>query len=114
MNKPVFNPDFYRELAAENPFGLTLHWREVEAWFDYIAWPAYKTYGYTRHHRSVRRWWARCTMYDLDRARDAMDNIKLERAQEEQDQIQPKEQLEATPETHNALRKIMGGRGGEE
>jgi hypothetical protein len=110
LDKPVFNPDFYRELASENPFGLTLHWREVEAWFDYIAWPAYKTYGYTRHRKAVRRWWARCTMYDLDRARDAMDNIKVERAQGEQDGLEGSTENNSSPMNETSLRKIMGGK----
>ena len=113
MIKPVFKPDFYRELAEENPFGMSLHWREVEAWFDYIAWPAYKTYNYKRHGVAVRRWWARCSMQDLCRAREAMDNVQLERAQDEQDQIHAEEQFETSPDTTNALRKIMGGKGGE-
>ena len=113
MDKPVFKPEFFRELAAENPFGLTLHWREAEAWFEHICWPAYKTYNYKRHGVAVRRWWARCSMRDLERAREAMDNTKVERAQEEQDQIAAEEWTEVPPESVNALRKIMGGKGGE-
>lgn len=111
--KPVFKPEFYRELAAENPFGLTLHWREVEAWFDHVAWPAYKTYNYTRHNVTVRRWWARCSMRDLERARQAMENVMLERAQREQDGLELEAGVaEFFPENTTVLRKIMGGKGG--
>ena len=111
VERPVFSPEFYRELASENPFGLSLHWREAEAWFHHIAWPAYKTYNYKRHHQTVRRWWARCSVQDLERARDAMENVKLERAQTEQDAL-PTEEIDFTtpPAT---LRKILGGNRGD-
>jgi hypothetical protein len=111
--KPTFKPDFYRELARDNPFGITLHWREVEAWFEYIAWPAYKTYNYKLHLKATRRWWARCSMQDLERARDAMDNVKFERAEEELKRFGAEEWLEASPFEKNTLTKIMGGKGGQ-
>lgn len=113
MERPVFKPEFYRELALENPLGLTIHWREAEAWFNYIAWPAYKTYGYTKHHRATRRWWARVTMRDLDRARDAMENVKFEEAQVDQDKLDLEPQL-YPPALNDSpvLRKILGGKGG--
>lgn len=115
MERPVFKPDFYRELALENPLGLELHWREVEAWFNFIAWPAYKTYNYRRHAQTVRRWWARVRMDDLVRAREAMENTKIGRAQEEQDRMDAEvDQMftDSTPKNKNALRKILGGGGG--
>jgi hypothetical protein len=112
LDKPIFKPEFYRELARDNPFGLTLHWREVESWFNHIAWPAYKTYSYKRHGQTVRRWWARASAKDLDRAREAMENVKMERAQVEQDTLTTNGH-EATPQNVSALRKIMGGNGGE-
>lgn len=114
LERPVFSPAFYRELALENPLGLTLHWREVEAWFNYIAWPAYKTYGYRRHKQAVRRWWSRCSMRDLDRARAAMENHKIEMAQESQDALPLPDGEAVSPDHVPALRKIMGGRGGSE
>lgn len=110
MGRPVFKPEFYRELASENPFGLTLHWREVEAWFNHIAWPAYKTYHYKRHHQCVRRWWANCRMADLERAREAVENVKLQRAQTQQDQLEAGI-AEFYPSDSIVLRKIMGGKG---
>ena len=111
LDKPVFTPEFYRELASDNPFGLTLHWREVEAWFDFIAWPAYKTYTSTRHRQAVRRWWARCRSEDLARARNALNNVELERAQKEQDSLQEEAAQVGTP--HNAIiSNIFGGKGG--
>jgi hypothetical protein len=109
LERPVFKPDFYRELASENPFGLTLHWREVEAWFNHIAWPAYKTYNYTRHQQTVRRWWARSSMRDLERAREAVDNVRLEFAQAEQNSL-PTEEIDDTPATAT-ITKIFGGKG---
>jgi hypothetical protein len=112
LDKPFLSPAFYEELASENPFGLTLHWREVEAWFDYIAWPAYKTYKYTRHSRAVRRWWARCSMKDLERARAAMGNVDLEQAQTEQNALVPNDRDPDTP-YNDTLRSIFGGKGGE-
>lgn len=111
MDKPVFAPEFYRELALDNPFGLTLHWREVEAWFNHIAWPAYKTYNYKRHHQTVRRWWARCRIEDLGRAREAMSNRDIERAQKEQDELQRKGSKPDTPHIATVTR-IFGGDGG--
>lgn len=107
--KPQFKPEFFRELARENPFGLTLHWREVEAWFEYICWPAYKTYNYKRHRLAVRRWWARCSMRDLDRAREAMDNVKFERVQKQQDQM-PDLSDDDSP-YDDTLRVLFGGKG---
>ncbi len=109
LERPIFNREFYRELASENPFGLTLDWREAEAWFNHIAWPAYKTYPYRQHKRAVRRWWARCSMRDLERAREAMDNTKVERAQAEQDELPIEDQL-YSPDTAKTLRKILGGK----
>jgi len=109
LERPIFKPEFYRELAHDNPFGLTLHWREVEAWFNFIAWPAYKTYNYSRHQQTVRRWWARTSTRDLERAREAMDNVKLERAQVEQDELQPDN--DSPPANDTVLRKILGGKG---
>jgi len=116
LDRPVFSRDFYRELAAENPFGLTLHWREVEAWFNYIAWPAYKTYHYKRHQVAVRRWWARCHMRDLERAREAMENADYEEACEQQAKLLDAEVDQMFADKHNPqnrriLRKIMGGGG---
>jgi hypothetical protein len=112
VERPIFKPEFYRELAQDNPFGLTLHWREAEAWFNYIAWPAYKTYGYTRHQMTVRRWWARATQGDIQRARDAIENVEMERAQKEQDSL-PEDSFEQdSPQNPTALRKILGGKGG--
>jgi hypothetical protein len=111
VDKPVFKPDFFRELARENPLGLTLHWREAEAWFNFIAWPAYKTYKYRRHSAAVRRWWANLTMKDLERAREAMENVKLERAQAQQDELVAGVQ-EFYPENVIVLHKILGGKGG--
>ncbi len=108
LERPVFSPEFYRELALENPFGLTLHWREAEAWFNHIAWPAYKTYNYTRHKTAVRRWWAQCSERDLERARNAMENVRMEFAQEEQDSLPNDEPGGVVHEV--ALRKILGGK----
>jgi hypothetical protein len=108
VRKPVFKPEFYRELARDNPLGLTLHWHDAEAWFNFIAWPRYKTYNYKRHHQTVRRWWANLSMRDLDRARDAMENVKIEVAQLSQ------RALEITPAFYvpdnPALIKILGGK----
>lgn len=114
MERPIFNPNFYRELASENPFGLELHWREVEAWFNHIAWPAYKTYNYRQHRKTVRRWWAHCSFLDLERARDAMDNVKMERMVEQQDvpgRVTAQEVID-NPPNNNIIRKVLGGRGG--
>jgi hypothetical protein len=110
--KPVFKPEFFRELAAENPLGITLHWREAEAWFNYIAWPAYKTYKYTRHGVAVRRWWANLSMKDIDRAREAVENARLEHAQIEQDDLESSSENNLSPANDTVLRKIMGGRSG--
>jgi hypothetical protein len=111
VERPVFKPEFYRELASENPLGLTIHWREVEAWFNIVAWPAYKTYTYRQHKKAVRRWWARVSERDLDRTREAMDNVKLGRAQEEQDCIATVSmELPPTPEGMRMLKSIMGGK----
>lgn len=108
MERPVFKPEFYRELAEENPFGLTLNWHEVEAWFNFIAWPVYKTYIYKNHKTAVRRWWARAHLRELERAREAMENARYERAQAEQDAL-PTEELTDIP--HNAtIFKIFGGK----
>jgi hypothetical protein len=111
VDKPVFAPEFYRELASDNPFGLTLHWREVEAWFNYIAWPAYKTYNYKRHHQTVRRWWARCRSEDLERARDAMSNKEMENAQKQQDDLPASGDYDGAP-YDDTIRSIFGGKGG--
>jgi hypothetical protein len=113
VERPVFKPAFYRELALENPLGLTIHWREAEAWFNYIAWPRYKTYKYTRHGVAVRRWWANLSMRDLERAREAMENAKFEDAQVEQDKLDLEQGVqELYPSDSPALRKIMGGKSG--
>ena len=111
MKKPVFKPEFYRELASENPLGLTLHWREVEAWFNYIAWPAYKTYNYKRHSVAVRRWWARVRVDDVERARDAVENQRMEKAQVQQDEL-PDECIDDATPHGDTIRHIFGGRGG--
>jgi hypothetical protein len=105
--KPVFKREFFRELALENPFGLTITWQEAEAWFEHICWPAYKTYNYKRHSIAVRRWWARTSFRDLERARDAMENVKLEGAEFEESPIMD------TPDDSNvvAINKILGGKG---
>jgi hypothetical protein len=110
LEKPVFSDAFYRELAAENPFGLTVTRQEAEAWFHYIAWPAYKTYHYKRHQIAVRRWWARCTMKDLDRAREAMENRKFEQAQNQQDDLDSGSDNSLSPDNDTSLRKILGGK----
>lgn len=109
MKKPVFKPEFYRELARDNPLGLTIHWRVVEAWFNYIAWPAYKTYRYTRHQVAVRRWWARVSERDLDRTHNAMENVKMAAAQESQDELPA---LTDEPGGSNvvSINKILGGK----
>ena len=112
LDKPVFSPEFFRELASENPFGLKLHWREVEAWFNFIAWPAYKTYNYTQHQRAIRRWWARACTMDLERAREALENTKFARAEDEQSRITATDILDGPP-NHDVIHKVFGGRGGE-
>ena len=109
MERPVFKPEFYRELASENPLGLTIHWREVEAWFNIVAWPAYKTYPYRQHKKAVRRWWSRVSERELDRVRNAMENVTLERAQGEQDQLS-NEELTGSPDLAT-IHKILGGSG---
>ena len=114
MDKPVFDPEFYRELASENPFGLTLHWREVEAWFDYIAWPAYKTYNYKLHRKATRRWWAKASQRDLDRAREARENHLLENASQQHpvtDRMTASEIVD-NPPNNDIVHKILGGSGG--
>lgn len=109
MRQPCFSPSFYRELASENPFGLTLNWREVEAWFRFIAWPSYKTYRYRKHTVAVRRWWARAKLSELQRAREALENEKLEIAQREQDALSIV--IESTPEIDPVVLRIFGGNG---
>ena len=111
MERPVFKPEFYRELAQDNPFGLTIHWRDVEAWFNYIAWPAYKTYNYRRHGVAVRRWWARAGTRDLERAQEARENAKIEKAQVQQAEL-PDESLEDDTPHGETIRHIFGGEGG--
>jgi hypothetical protein len=92
---------------------MKLHWREFEGWFNHIAWPAYKTYNYSRHHQTVRRWWARCTEKDMERTRQAIENVKLEGAQESQNALPA---IDDTPGGTNvvAIDKILGGKGGTE
>jgi hypothetical protein len=109
VERPEFSPKFYRELAQDNPFGLTIHWREAEAWFLYIAWPAYKTYKYTQHQRAVRRWWARATQGDLARARDARENARMEGIQAQQDELDAQLVNEDTTPHDDTLRVIFGG-----
>jgi hypothetical protein len=111
LKKPVFKPAFYRELASENPLGITLHWREAEAWFNFIAWPAYKTYGYRAHKKATRRWWARLSIKELERARDAMENVQFEAAQADQDALVPDDRQADTP-YDDTLRVIFGGKRG--
>lgn len=109
LDKPIFTPEFYRELAQENPLGLKLHWREAEAWFLFIAWPSYKTYNYTRHRQTVRRWWSKISMRDLERAHVAMDNMRIETAQVEQDLLQRPDDIEGTANLPT-LHRIFGGK----
>jgi hypothetical protein len=112
VERPVFSRNFYRELAQDNPFGLTLDWTEAEAWFNHIAWPAYKTYKYKRHAVAVRRWWARTSLADLERARDAIENAEMEKAQAEQDAL-PDSDFAQDESPHTAtIHKIFGGKSG--
>lgn len=109
MEKPVLAPAFLRELARDNPLGITIKAKEVRAWFDYVAWPSYKTYQYKLHKRAIRRWWARIRMQELERARDAMAAHDAERLQKIQDRILTMPN-DGKIESYPALRKIMGGK----
>jgi hypothetical protein len=87
MEKPVFAPSFFEELAIDNPLGANLTTAEVEAWWHFIAWPRYKTYRYRAHKRALRKWWAGISMSDISRAREAMERSKVAAAQARQDEI---------------------------
>ncbi len=76
MEKPVFNPEFFRELAQDNPLGMDLTPEIAEAWWHYVAWPRYKTYRYRSHRRAVTKWWASVSKADLDCAQSAIDHAR--------------------------------------
>lgn len=114
MEKPVFGPDFFRELAIENPLGVELSEEDAEAWWHWIAWPAYKTHRYKDHKRAVRNWWARLTFTELTRAREARARAELQEAQLEQEEMDEAyfdacDQF-GKQEMVGALRVIMGGK----
>lgn len=114
MEKPVFKPEFFRELAHDNPLGLTISPEEAEAWWLYIAWPSYKTYKYVLHKKAVRRWWSYLSMKDLGRTREAILNAELEHAAEEQERLDDEYWAQCDQfgdqKMVGALRVIMGGK----
>jgi hypothetical protein len=81
------SPALLRELAEDNPLGITLTPEEVMGWVQYVCWPRFKTYKYQQRTRAMKRWWASVRMEDIQRARDAMGRAALERLQAKQDEI---------------------------
>ncbi len=85
--KPVFSPQFFRELAQDNPLGMTISPELAEAWWHWVAWPTYKSYRYRAHKRAVRQWWSAVTVLNLQRAQDAIDNQRAEQAARAQAEV---------------------------
>lgn len=114
MEKPEFAPSFFEELAQDNPLGITISAAEAEAWWNWIAWPRYKTYGYKRHKVAVRRWWAGITISDLKRTVEAMGRAEIEYAMEYQAKLDEyDEEDRRNPHGHmtaDSLTVIMGGK----
>jgi hypothetical protein len=113
MDKPILAPALLRELAKENPFGITLSMNDVQAWWD-LTWLTYKTRKYRNHKRAIRSWWARATLDDLHRARlrkeiERMD--RLDRAQEAILAENPEPNFNSdTSERRTKLRLVMGAK----
>jgi len=114
MEKPTFGPRFYQELAFDNPLGMYITERDVEAWWHYIAWPKYKIRRYKNHTRAVMSWWSRITVADLVRAREAAERAQLAEAMAVQEQMDAEYwaavDAYGEPIELGALRVIMGGR----
>jgi hypothetical protein len=74
VDKPVFPPSVWIELAKENPLGRhDITARDAQDWFD-LVWPAYK-----QHRRRIRKpnhklriaqWWLRVLPAEIDKARE--------------------------------------------
>ncbi len=111
MKKPVFSPQFFSELAEENPLGVELEPEMVEAWWQYIAWPRYKTYKYRDHKRAVTRWWAGVCREDLSRARTALAHAR-EADAHRMSSFWARElrDIEHSAETHAAITSMFSGR----
>lgn len=119
MNKPQFSRRFLQELAEHNPLGLVMNSDDVQAWFDWI-WLRYSSYGYRKHNRTIRRWFAGVTEADMVRAWDRRDQLKkneqLEaaarlQAEIEQQALQKKlseHQLEVDPGYHPNRKPASG------
>lgn len=79
MDKPVFSPDFVRDLAENNPIGMLLTEDDFRAWFDLI-WIKYKLRGYSNHKRAVTNWWSNVREGDIIQARERTRRLTEETA----------------------------------
>ncbi len=70
MEKPIFAPAFWRELAAACPLG-PCEPEVVESWFE-IAWPKINARNYRNTKRAVAAWWSRVAQYELDQAQQRL------------------------------------------
>ena len=106
MEKPVFAPSFFEELAADNPLGANISAAEAEAWWHFVAWPKYKTCRYRAHKRAVTRWWARLRPFELDLARQALARCEEEHAQFAQDALIDNS-FDPNPAVRDAVAQMM-------
>lgn len=111
--KPVLSPAMLAELARDNPLGITITPDEVEAWWNYVAWPRFKTYEYRQHGRAIRKWWARVRMDEIEHARASMGRARVEHLERLQERLNapPAENDQTAEERRGAMRAIFGGKG---
>lgn len=74
IRKPKLSPQFWADLAANNPLGYDLTAEDVEGWFDFV-WLQYRERHYKRHQRAIISWWSRVRPEDIERARARMNEI---------------------------------------
>ena len=101
--------------SENNPLGMHLEPETVEAWWQYIAWPRYRTYGYRNHKRAVTRWWSQVGRVDLSRARSALAHAQEAEAQRVQNELGVMctqgaidKYLDSSKEVQAALRAMLG------
>jgi len=75
VRKPNFPPQFWQDLADNNPLGFDLSADDAKAWFDFV-WLQYRERHYKRHRKAIVSWWSRLRPDDIDRARARMQEIR--------------------------------------
>lgn len=75
--KPQLSPQFWQDLADNNPIGMKLSADDARAWFDYV-WLSYRERRYTRHRLAIISWWSRVSEEEIEGARDRAARIAEE------------------------------------